>query len=84
MTFKGMLLQRLRELGIRQPDLISNINDEDKDKNRLTWQLQDGYFIFDVLDISINYLYNVEGYPMQIHTLYDIDEAVVVALKYLR
>lgn len=83
MNFKGMLLQRLNELGIRQPDLISAMNDNDKNKSRLTWQLSNGYFIFDVLDVSINYLYNVDNQPMEIHTLYDIDEAIVIALKYL-
>lgn len=83
MTFKGLLLQRLNELGISNPNIMENINKEDTNKNRLIWELKDGVFIFDVLDKTINYLYNVENEPIKIGTLNNLDEASVIALKYL-
>lgn len=83
MTFKGLLLQKLNELGISNPNIMENINKEDTNKNRLIWKLKDGVFIFDVLDKNINYLYNVENEPIKIGTLNNLDEASVIALKYL-
>lgn len=83
MTFKGLLLQKLNELGISNPNIMENINKEDTNKNRLIWELKDGVFIFDVLDKNINYLYNVENEPIKIGTLNNLDEASVIALKYL-
>lgn len=83
MTFKGLLLQKLNELGISNPNIMENINKEDTNKNRLIWELKDGVFIFDVLDKTINYLYNVENEPIKIGTLNNLDEASVIALKYL-
>ena len=83
MTFKGLLLQKLNELGISNPNIMENINKEDTNKNRLIWELKDGVFIFDVLDKNINYLYNVENEPIKIGTLNNLDETSVIALKYL-
>lgn len=83
MTFKGLLLQKLNELGISNPNIMENINKEDTNKNRLIWQVDGGIFIFDVLDKTINYLYNVENEPIKIGTLNNLDEASVIALKYL-
>lgn len=83
MTFKGLLLQKLNELGISNPDIMENMNEDDTNKNRLIWNLKDGVFIFDVLDKNINYLYNVENEPIKIGTLQNLDEASIIALKYL-
>lgn len=83
MTFKGLLLQKLNELGISNPDIMENMNEDDTNKNRLIWNLKDGIFIFDVLDKNINYLYNVENEPIKIGTLQNLDEASIIALKYL-
>lgn len=83
MTFKGLLLQKLNELGISNPDIMENMNEDDTNKNRLIWILKDGIFIFDVLDKNINYLYNVENEPIKIGTLQNLDEASIIALKYL-
>ena len=83
MTFKGLLLQKLNELGISNPDIMENMNEDDTNKNRLIWNLKDGFFIFDVLDKNINYLYNVENEPIKIGTLQNLDEASIIALKYL-
>lgn len=83
MTLKGVLLKYLMELGIRQPNIIENINETDNDKNRLIWKLKNGVFIFDILNKDINYLYNVENEDIKIGTLYELDEAIVIALKYL-
>lgn len=83
MTFKGLLLQKLNELGISNPDIMENINEDDTNKNRLIWNLKDGIFIFDVLDKNINYLYNVENESIKIGTLQNLDEASIIALKYL-
>lgn len=83
MTFKGLLLQKLNELGISNPDIMENMNEDDTNKNRLIWKLKDGIFIFDVLDKNINYLYNVENEPIKIGTLQNLDEASIIVLKYL-
>ena len=83
MTFKGLLLQKLNELGISNPDIMENMNEDDTNKNRLIWNLKNGIFIFDVLDKNINYLYNVENEPIKIGTLQNLDEASIIALKYL-
>lgn len=83
MTFKGEILKLLNDLGIRQPDLIENMNDNDTDKNRLIWNLKNGIFVFDVLDNKVNYMYSVENEEMRIFTLENLDEITVIALKYL-
>jgi hypothetical protein len=88
MTNKGMLLSMLYDLGIREPDEITNIDEDDKEKNRLIWKLPKGMFIFDVIYVekvlAINYLYDVEDEPIKIGTMSNFDTAVVYALKYLR
>lgn len=83
MTFKGEILKLLNDLGIRQPDLMENMDDNDRDKNRLIWNLKNGIFVFDVLDNKVNYMYSVENEEMRIFTLDNLDEIAVIALKYL-
>ena len=83
MTYKGEILKLLNDLGIRQPDLMENMDDNDRDKNRLIWNLKNGIFVFDVLDNKVNYMYSVENEEMRIFTLDNLDEIAVIALKYL-
>lgn len=84
MTFKGIILKLLNDLGIRQPDIIENMNENDTTKNRLIWNLPNGMLIFDVLDNKVNYMYSVENEDIKIYTLNNLDEIAVIVLKYLR
>lgn len=83
MSFKAIILKLLNDLGIRPPDYMENMNDDDQNKNRLIWNLKNGILVFDVLDNKVNYMYSVENEEIRIFTLENLDEITVIALKYL-
>lgn len=84
MNYKAKLLFELQNYNIKKPDEITYINENDKDKNRLIWYLENGMFALDVVEPNINYLYQVENQKIKIGTLKSIDEAIVLALKFLQ
>ena len=84
MNYKAKLLFELQNYNIKKPDEITYINENDKDKNRLIWYLENGLFALDVVEPNINYLYQVENQKIKIGTLKSIDEVIVLALKFLQ
>lgn len=84
MNYKAKLLFELQNYNIKKPDEITYINENDKDKNRLIWYLENGMFALDVVEPNVNYLYQVENQKIKIGTLKSIDEAIVLGLKFLQ